>query len=59
MYGTGQYDYQILQVLERIESIITRVDTVLSGLADNWIPLLFCGILAVGVICLLHWLVKI
>ncbi len=59
MYGTGQYDYQILQVLERIEVIITRVDTVLSGLANNWIPLLFGGILVVGVICLLHWLVKV
>lgn len=59
MYGTGQYDYQILQVLERIETIITRVDTVLSGIANNWIPLVIGAVLVVAVISLLHWLVKV
>lgn len=59
MYGTGQYDYEILQTLESIDAAVGGIGTVITSIADNWLPIISCGILGVAVICILNWLVKI
>lgn len=59
MYGTGQYDYEILQALNSIDTTLSGIGTVITSIADNWLPIISCGILGVVVICILNWLVKI
>lgn len=66
MYGTGQYDLQILQELQSIDTTLSGVSSTLSGLssvvsniADNWLPILAVGVLVLSVISVVKWVVKL
>lgn len=59
MYGTGQYDYEILQTLKSINSALSSLSSVVSYISDNWLPIIVGGILVVSVVGLLSWLVKL
>lgn len=59
MYGTGQYDYEILQTLKSIDSALSSLSSVVNYISSNWLPIIVGGILVVSVVGLLSWLVKL
>lgn len=54
-----QYDYEILQQLQQINTAISRLEVLFNTLLDNWFPILIGAVLTVAVISVLNWLVKV
>lgn len=59
MYNTGQYDYQILQALQAIQSAVEGIATVVNTIVSNWFPITVAGITAIALISLIKWVVKL
>lgn len=59
MYNTGQYDYQILQVLQQILSAVEGISTVVDKIVSNWFPITVSAITVLALISLVKWVVKL
>lgn len=59
MYNTGQYDYQILQALQGIQTAVEGIATVVNTIVSNWFPITVAAVSAVALISLVKWVVKL